>query len=47
MTVEELIEELMKVEDKSAKVYVYDNDGGYYSPDEIEYCETDNTITIE
>ena len=41
MTVAELIEELMKVEDKSAKIVVYDQCGGYITFNEVIYSEDD------
>ena len=47
MTVEELIKELEKIKDKSAKIIVYDQCGGYITFDEVICSEDDNTVCFE
>ena len=46
MTVEELIKELEKIEDKSAKIVVYDHCGGYITFDEVAYLYSEDDITV-
>lgn len=46
MTVKELIEQLNKVTNKDAEIYVYDNSGGYYPMRDIDVYYTDGNQSI-